>query len=237
MFKPRWHQTFDVTESEMHPRLNLLIYMECGHLTFWPRQIFLFTFCVDAAVLRGERHHDRTFQDKKYLVIDQQYSRPGRIAGSYTGGGKQGLAVPTNQSAMQWYSGVNTTFHTNLGPFALWRSLSNHWENCLTWPLTVFLKGLSPDHDDPVIRKPCKHLCTRTLFRSQILHVPSHISCGLRHSWLSSIEKQKIAWYQENFYLSTHTTLRECSVDLNVGGVINKNPQVKRKWKQKKRSD
>lgn len=72
-----------------------------------------------------------------------------------------------------------------------------------------------------------------TLVRSQILF---NISCGLRHSWLSSIDKQKIAQYKENFYfnLSTHTTLRECSVDLSVEGVIDKKILSKKEVKAKK---
>lgn len=141
-------------------------------------------------------------------------------------------------------SGVNTASALKI------IALSNHWYDYLTWPQTVFLKGhlssrlplwpyllpMTPSF----ATKPCKHLCTHV---SQVTDStrPSHVSCGLRHSWLFSIEKQKIAWYQENFYLPTHTTLRECSIDLSVGwgggarGVINKSPQVKRKWKQKKK--
>lgn len=45
-----------------------------------------------------------------------------------------------------------------------------------------------------------------TLVRSQIQHVPSHLSCGLRHSWLSSIEKQKIALSSKLLPIYTYNT-------------------------------
>lgn len=51
----------------------------------------------------------------------------------------------------------------------------------------MFLMGNLP----PGKTEPCVYCMYNMVAGSQILHVPSYFSCGLRHSWLSSIEKLK----------------------------------------------
>lgn len=42
----------------MHPQPKALVYTGCGHLTFKPRQVLLFTFSVDMTIHPGGRQRN-----------------------------------------------------------------------------------------------------------------------------------------------------------------------------------